>query len=58
MAAGLTNEEMAARMVVSVRTVEWQLSNLYAKLGLSGTAARAAAAVSFIKRKPPPRATA
>jgi DNA-binding NarL/FixJ family response regulator len=50
-AAGLTNEEIAARLVVSVRTVERHLSNIYAKLRLSGKAARAAAAVSFIERR-------
>lgn len=50
-AAGLTNEEIAARLVVSIRTVERHLTNIYAKLRLSGKAARAAAAVSFIERQ-------
>jgi pimeloyl-ACP methyl ester carboxylesterase/DNA-binding CsgD family transcriptional regulator len=50
-AAGLTNEEIAARLVVSVRTVERHLTNIYAKLRLSGKAARAAAAVSFIEQQ-------
>jgi pimeloyl-ACP methyl ester carboxylesterase/DNA-binding CsgD family transcriptional regulator len=50
-AAGLTNEAIAARLIVSVRTVERHLSNIYAKLRLSGKAARAAAAVSFLEQQ-------
>ena len=46
-AAGLTNEAIAARLCLSVRTVERHLSNVYAKLRVSGKAGRAAAAVRF-----------
>ncbi len=46
-ARGLANEAIAERLSISVRTVERHLSNVYAKLGVSGKAGRAAAAVRY-----------
>jgi DNA-binding NarL/FixJ family response regulator len=51
-AAGLDNQGIAAWLYLSVRTVERHLSNIYAKLGVSGKAGRAAAAVR-LSRQPP-----
>lgn len=46
-ADGRSNEEIAERLFLSVRTVERHLSNIYAKLRVSGKSARAAAAARF-----------
>jgi ATP/maltotriose-dependent transcriptional regulator MalT len=42
-AGGYSNQEIAAALVLSVRTVERHISNLYGKLGVSGKTARAVA---------------
>jgi len=49
-AEGLSNEEIAASMGLSPRTVERHLSNAYAKLGISGKAARAGAVAEMLRR--------
>ncbi len=43
-ARGRSNAEIAAELVLSVRTVERHIANIYDKIGASGRAARAAAA--------------
>ena len=53
-AVGLSNEEVAARLYLSVRTVERHLSNIYAKLRVSGKAARAAAAARYSQAQTAP----
>ncbi len=50
-ADGRTNDEIAMALTLSVRTVERHLSNIYAKLGLAGRAARAAAVAEYLRRR-------
>ena len=54
-AAGLTNQAIAERLCLSVRTVERHLSNIYAKLRVSGKAGRAAAAARLSHLREPSR---
>jgi DNA-binding NarL/FixJ family response regulator len=49
-AQGRTNAEIAADLGLSPRTVERHLSNLYAKMGVTGKAARAAAVAEAMRR--------
>jgi ATP/maltotriose-dependent transcriptional regulator MalT len=42
-ARGCSNDEIAAELVVSVRTVESHVASIYSKIGVSGRTARAAA---------------
>ena len=50
-AEGLSNEEVAQRLSLSVRTVERHLSNAYLKLGISGKAARTAAVARLLRQQ-------
>ena len=43
-ARGLSNQEIARELMLSVRTVERHISNIYDKIGAAGRSARAAAA--------------
>jgi DNA-binding NarL/FixJ family response regulator len=42
-ARGLSNDEIARALVLSVRTVERHVANVYLKIGASGRTARAVA---------------
>jgi pimeloyl-ACP methyl ester carboxylesterase/DNA-binding CsgD family transcriptional regulator len=48
-AEGKSNDEIAAELVLSVRTIERHLGNVYTKLALSGKSARAAAVARFTR---------
>lgn len=46
---GRGNDEIAAQLTLSVRTVERHLSNAYLKLGISGRSARTAAVARLLR---------
>jgi pimeloyl-ACP methyl ester carboxylesterase/DNA-binding CsgD family transcriptional regulator len=48
-ADGKTNEEIATALTLSPRTVERHLSNIYSKLGVTGSAARAGAVARYLR---------
>ncbi len=50
-ANGLTNAAIADHLTLSPRTIERHLSNAYLKLGVSGKAARTAAATSIVREE-------
>lgn len=49
-ADGLSNEAIAGQLVVSLRTVERHLQNIYTKLGVQGRSARTAAVARLLSR--------
>lgn len=51
LAAGLSNQEISRELVLSVRTVERHISNIYSKLGVTGPSARAAAATLALRHQ-------
>jgi DNA-binding CsgD family transcriptional regulator len=50
-AQGLSNEQIAARLALSLRTVERHLSNVYVKIGAAGRSARAAGVAFAVAHK-------
>ena len=56
--AGRSNREIAAELVVSIRTVESQLSAAYRKLDIQSRGQLAAALAASARARPPPRAPA
>ena len=52
-AAGMSNARIADELVLSTRTVERHIGNIYGKLGVRGRAARAAVAAYAVRQEPP-----
>jgi DNA-binding NarL/FixJ family response regulator len=50
LAKGMSNQEIAASYVLSIRTVERHISSIYDKIGAEGRSARAAASAYAVKR--------
>ena len=57
LAAGETNKAIAAELVLSERTVDRHVSNIFAKLGVSSRAAATAYAYEHGSSDPPPGTT-
>src|SRR4029078_7343045 len=51
LAEGRTNDEIAAALTLSPRTIERHLSNIYLKLGVTGPAARTAAVARDLRER-------
>ena len=51
-AIGLDNQAVADHLVLSVRTVERHMQNVYSKLGVTGRSARTAAVAMLLRGRP------
>ena len=56
-AVGKSNQEIAGELVLSIRTVERHISNIYTKIGATGTAARSIATALALRHNLTPSPT-